>query len=200
MRKFVSLFEIEKGLKVIWDLASPLDVNRLSNNTFMFSLGDKKTCDRIMANQHWIFRGSLLLIDRIYGEECPTDLVMNEAPFWIQIHGLQIRAMNRDIGEVIGSTLGKVLEIRCDTDGGAIGHYICIRALTDVHKPLVRWTNASIEGSLCRLFFHYEKFADFSFYCGCLDHIDKDCKESHLRGKKHYGPWLRAHGQHPVSL
>lgn len=52
------------------------------------------------------------------------DLDLHEAPFWIQVHGLQIRAINREVGSVIGFTLGKVLEIRCDTDGGAIGRIV----------------------------------------------------------------------------
>lgn len=64
----------------------------------------------------------------------------------------------------------------------------------------MRWTNVNIGGSLCRLFFHYKKLADFCFFCGRLDHINKDCKESQLEGKKHYGPWLCGHRQHPIFL
>lgn len=54
MCKFVSLFEIEKGLKIVWELSTPMEITRLGDNTFMFAFADKLTCNRIMANQPWI--------------------------------------------------------------------------------------------------------------------------------------------------
>lgn len=137
------------------------------------------------------------MVDRLSGEECLMDLNMHEVPFWIQVHGLQIRAINKEVGAMIAPTIGNVTEIKYDTEGEAYGRCIRLKAVLDIHKPLVRWTNISIGGSLCRLFFRYEKLADFCFYCGRLDHVDKDCREENIGGKKHFGPWLKAHYQYP---
>lgn len=108
--------------------------------------------------------------------------------------------MNKEVGAIIGSTLGQVLDVRSDPEGGAVGRCIRIRTMVNIHKPLVRWTNANIGGSLCRIFFRYEKLADFCFFCGTLDHVDRECKAMIPNGKKHFGPWLRANGQHSISL
>lgn len=90
--------------------------------------------------------------------------------------------MNKEVGDNIGATLGRVLEVRSDLVGGAVGRCIKIRTLLD--KPLVRWTNVNIGGTLCRVFFRYEKLADFCFGCGRLDHVDRDCKTLQTDGKK----------------
>lgn len=83
MKKFVSLVDIEKGLRFFWEIKDHLEINRLGVNTFLFSFRDKETYERILANQPWNYRGSILMMDRLIGDECPTDLTMHEVPFWI---------------------------------------------------------------------------------------------------------------------
>lgn len=72
--------------------------------------------------------------------------------------------------------------------------------MVNIYKPLVRWTKDSIGGSPCHIFSRYEKLANFCFYCGRMDHLDCDCKEMTLDGKKHYGLWLRANGQYSIGI
>lgn len=108
--------------------------------------------------------------------------------------------MKKEVGEVIGSTIGHVLDVRSDPKGGAVGRCIRIRALVDINRPLVRWTSTNIGGTLCHIFFRYEKLANYCFYCDRLDHVDRECKAMILDGKKHFSPWLRANGQNSISL
>lgn len=90
MRKFVSIFDIEKGLRNIWDMTTSMEINQLGDNLFMFEFKDSKACKRIYNKQLWNFRGSLFLLDRIHGDECPSDFNRLSVPFWIQGHNLQI--------------------------------------------------------------------------------------------------------------
>lgn len=98
-----------------------METSPLGDNLYSFIFQNANTVDWIMDNQPWNFRGSLLLLHRINGNECPTEMAIHTVPFWIQIHGLQLRAMNRAVGEDIGSLIGDVLEINCDEEGQAIG-------------------------------------------------------------------------------
>lgn len=93
-------------MKIIWDMNGAMETTRLGDNIFMFVFGDKQTCDRIVEDQPWNFRGSLLLVDHVNREECLADFEPNLVPFWVQVHGLQIRAMNKEVGAEIGATLG----------------------------------------------------------------------------------------------
>lgn len=61
----------------------------------------------------------------------------------------------------MGVLLGRMLEVRSDAGRAAIGHCIHIRAQVDIFKPLVRWTNANIYRTPCRIMFRYKKLADF---------------------------------------
>lgn len=107
-----------------------METTRLGDNIFMFNFPNKSICDRIIENQPWNFRGSLILVNHVNGEECPTDFEPNLVPFWVQAHGLQIRAMNKEVGAEIGATLGQVMEVRSEPIGGAVERCIRIRTLT----------------------------------------------------------------------
>lgn len=122
----------------------PLEITQIGDNLYIFELVDKKICDRIFNRQPWTYRGSLLLLDRFHGNERPEDINLQTGLVWVQAHGLQLRAMSRDIGEKLGRLLGEVIEVRSDYDGAAMGHCVRIKATLDVNKPLCRWTTVDI--------------------------------------------------------
>lgn len=68
MKRFVSLFEIEKGNRSFWEVKGAMETTRLGDNIFMFVFDDKLTCDRIVDDQPWNYRGSLLMVDHVNGE------------------------------------------------------------------------------------------------------------------------------------
>lgn len=116
----------------------------------MFAFAEASICDRIFENQPWNFRGAIVLLDHIISDECPSTLSIHSVPFWFQVHGLQLWAMNRAIGQEIGALLGKLIEVSCDAEGAALGKCIRVKAYVDVLKPLTHWTNVNIGGSSSR--------------------------------------------------
>lgn len=118
----------------------------------------------------------------------------------VQVHGLQLRAMNRAVGEEVGALFGGATMVECDDEGTTLGKCIRMRVNLDVNKPLLRWSNVNIGGTTTKILFRYEKLADLYFFCGSLDHMGKACKLYHPDGLRYYGPWLRVNGQNPTSL
>lgn len=108
--------------------------------------------------------------------------------------------MKKIIGEEIGALLGNIIEVNCDTEGGAMGRCMRVRVLLDVHNPIIRWTNISVGGVSRKILFRYEKLSDFCYACGRIDHLLKNCTFTHPDGLFYYGPWLREKGQNPTSL
>lgn len=88
------------------------------------------------------------------------------------------------------------LHTRKDKTRGHCGRCIRVRARIDADKPLLRWTSVKIEGTLNRATFRFEKLVDMCYYCGRLDHLEKDCHFILSDGKRYNGPWLRANDQH----
>lgn len=76
MRKHVNLAEMEKGLRVIWGVANAMEVTILGENLFMFPFIEANAYDRVLAKQPWNYQGSILLLDRIRGDEYPSDLAI----------------------------------------------------------------------------------------------------------------------------
>lgn len=156
-------------------------------------------CERILANQLCNLRGAVLLLDRVRGNECPSDFSLHSTFFWIQIHILQLQAMNKDVRMEIGSRLGQVLEVRGDAEGGATGRCIRVKVKLDICKPLIRWLFMHIGRTTCRVIMRCEKLVDFCFFSGRLDHVERDCKELTVDSKRHYGPWLRANRHNSIN-
>lgn len=58
--------------------------------------------------------------------------------FLDQVYNLSICYMNRQQGEQIGSSLGKVREVEVDTDNKGWSSYLRIRVELDLSKSLIR--------------------------------------------------------------
>lgn len=69
--------------------------------------------------------------------------------------------MNRIVGKEIGSLLGKVVKVGSEAGSSAIGRCIRVRTLVNIHNPLLMWTNISMGGVSEKVFFCYERLADF---------------------------------------
>lgn len=81
MRKHVSTFEVDKGLKSIWEANNDLETTLIGNNLFLFAFNKESTCDRVFDKQPWNFCGSLVLLERIIDDECPTNVTLHSVPF-----------------------------------------------------------------------------------------------------------------------
>lgn len=200
MKKYVSIFEVDKGLKSMWGVVNTMETTSLGDNIFLFAFSDESTCERIFDKQPWNFQEAIILLERLHGDEIPTNFALLAVPFWVQFHGLQLRAMNRSVGEAVGALLGKVVDVFCDAEGTVIGHCIRIWVLLDIHKPLLRWTNINIGGSSRKVTFWYEKLVAFCYMCARLDHLERNCTQTHSDGLRYYSSWLRANGQNPSFL
>lgn len=63
MKKHVSLYEVDKGLKHIWEATKELESTRIGDNLYLFTFKSDRSMERVLENQPWNFRGSLVLLD-----------------------------------------------------------------------------------------------------------------------------------------
>lgn len=194
MKRSIGAQELGFALKRIWNLNSYLKVNSVNEGVFVFEFGNNVDCNRLLAKHRWNFNGALLIFCLLEGDERPADLKLVKVPFWIQIHGLQLRHMTTQVGRVIGSRLGEVLEVESSTGGVAWGRCLRVKVLLDVTRPLCRGSTISTGSIKTKVLFRYEKLSDFCYFCGILDHVDKDCPtlfeslDLETMGRRQYGP------------
>jgi hypothetical protein len=84
---------VRATLASAWNFASPLAVETLAPNKFLFAVPLQSHVDRILRQGPWNIQGSLLFL-----QPCSPDLALEEVdlhlcPFWIQVHGLPMQNM-----------------------------------------------------------------------------------------------------------
>ena len=79
------------------------------------------------------------------------------------------------------------------------GSFFRVRVRIDISVPLCRGRILSIEDDEdCWVEFKYERLPNICYWCGCLDHSDKDCERwiasegTLASSEREYGPWIRA--------
>lgn len=139
-------------------------------------------------------------------DEKMAEIVVNEVPFWIQIHGLELQLLTRYVGEVLDSMIGKVKEVDGTDNLTAWGKCLRARVLIDVAKPLIRGSKVVFSGSSYVVVLRYERLSEFCYVCGKLNHLEKDCptifaeEEVSVREKRKYEAWLKADGVKGITI
>ena len=155
--------------------------------------------DRVLLLSPCSFDKYLVILHKLGVGDVASRIHFDKASFWVQIHGLPTMSQTKDAGMHIGSTLGEVEKVDVDGKGFSLGGYLCIRVSLDITKPLCRGRMVRVGGlSAVWVEFKYERLFIFCYWCGKVDHDERDCmiwirsKEVIKADEKQYGPWLRA--------
>ena len=106
--------------------------------------------------------------------------------------------MDRETAEEICITVGKVVKTEGLRESRGDG-FIRVKVTVDITQPLCWGRVVTLEtGTKSWVSFRYERLPNLRYWCGCLDHDDKDCEvwlkndgSSDLRKKK-YDSSIRA--------
>ena len=118
--------------------------------------------------------------------------------------------MTKETGEGIGRMLGEAEEVDIPATVNLFGKYIRVRVKVDTTQPLCRGRLVKFGGpTSVWVLFKYERLLIFCYWCGKLNHDEKDCRiwlQSRGTLQPHdqqYGAWLRAKPdnlQHPQRV
>lgn len=69
-------------------LKNQVEIQNLSKNLFLFRFSSEKDADTVLREGPWSFDRNLLILERVFGEEQPSDLEMHYRIFWVRIYDL----------------------------------------------------------------------------------------------------------------
>lgn len=90
----------------------------------------------------------------------------NSELFWFQLHRLPVRYMNRYYGELIGNTIGRVLDVDVDTNDIGWGSFVLVKVELNLPKPLAHSRTILVLGEDLWIHVKYKKLPKFCFGCG----------------------------------
>jgi hypothetical protein len=155
-----------------WNFASPLAVETLAPNKFLFANPLQSHVDRILQQGPWNIRGSLLLLQPWSPDLALEEVELHLCPFWIQLHGLPTQNMTLRNANRIGKVLGNLLEAENHDVSGLICHqHLRLRVELNTSLPLnpgFHIPRSSKEPLW--ISFKYEQLADYCNFCGLIGH------------------------------
>ena len=155
----------------IWKLKEDLIIKEVEEKVYIFRFGNWVEKERVLFQQPWSFNKALMVIREFDGKYTADSIELSWCPFWVQIHGIPLGMMNENVARAIGSFIRQILVIDKGGDKVVWGHYLRVRILINVMKPLKRGTKVkSSGGEQVLVAFKYERLPDICFVCGRLDH------------------------------
>ena len=150
-------------------------VRNQGNNIVLFVFDNLMEVEKILKSQPWSFDKHLILMQCYLSDVPVTELVFEKVPFWVQVHDLPNSFMTRKVVESLCEVMGEVQK----TDGVVdeeSGSFFCVRVVVDTTLPLCHGRVIMLpNGSKSWVKFKYERLLRICYWCGHLDHDDKDC-------------------------
>ncbi|KAI8024636.1 Uncharacterized protein LOK49_LG02G00834 [Camellia lanceoleosa] len=197
-RRPVNFDAMQSTLSSVWQPTKGMQVRVFGDNLFVFVFGHAVDKRRVLSNGRWTFDKHLLMLGEMDPTVQPSDIRLIMVHFWVHVCNLPLILMNKEVGQIVGNTIGQFLDMDFEDGGIAWGRTMRIRVAIDVRKPL-RWgmkLSLSLTDPIW-VDFKYERLPIFCYFCGLLGHTDRDCdaKLSSAEGSRidvmQYGAWLR---------
>lgn len=184
-----------------WRSRNPVEIQDLNKNLFLFKFSSKKEADLVCKNGPWSFDRNLLILNRISGNEQPSELAMNRASLWVRVYDLPLKLRSEAMAKKLGNILGMFEEMDMK-EVNRMGKFLRIRTSLDLTKPLKRGSKLHFQGKDIWVDYKYERLPNFCFVCGRIGHQMRDCEDMAEQDQEGYseieekdqafGPWLRA--------
>ncbi|XP_035551114.1 uncharacterized protein LOC118349691 [Juglans regia] len=178
-------------MEKVWNVGKPLEFHDIGNTCFVISFVNRRDKVRVLNGCLWLFDNLLFVLKDFDGERQPSQLDFDHTCLWVQMLNLPLSYMNKKMGEVIGISLGEVMEVDVQEDGVAWGRCLRVKAECDLRRPLARGRTIIVEGRSSWVPFQYEKLSRICFNCGRIMHEKDGCKEGEGNSGQ-YGAWLSA--------
>ena len=174
--RILNVEAVARTFNPIWRSKNGFQIQNLGEHRLLFIFDNKADVDRVLQNEPWSFDKHVVIL-QVYNKTLPLrDLVFRESLFWVQVHDIPIAYKNQAMVEELCSVISEVIHMPGGPSLGGQG-FLRVRVRVDVTQPLCRGRIVSLEnGEQSWVAFRYERLPNVCYWCGCLDHADKDCK------------------------
>ena len=173
-RRALNMEAIASTFQPLWRSKNGFKVKNMGNHIVLFIFDNKREVETILENKPWSFDKHLMVLQS-YDKDTPVEeLKFNYTSFWVQVHDIPVRFMNQKVAAGICSQVGTVIK-KPEAEGEG-GSFMRIRVRVDITIPLSQGRRVSLgQGKEIWVSFKYECLPNICYWCGCLNHDDRDC-------------------------
>ncbi|KAL0006196.1 hypothetical protein SO802_013757 [Lithocarpus litseifolius] len=196
--RFLVIEAVVRAYKQLWRSQNGFKIRNLGNHIVLFEFDNVQDVERILQNQPCTFDKHPVVLKRYEEGSQVKDLIFDKAWFWVQVHDIPLSFMTRKVAKSLCDIVREVCRSPESTkDDG--GNFFRVRVNIDISLPLCRGRIITMEnGEISWVCFQYKRLPNMCYWCGCLDHNDKQCKlwiqskGSLSTEKQQFGSFLRA--------
>ena len=168
---------VARTFNPIWRSKNGFQIQNLGEHRLLFLFDNKSDVERVLRNEPWSFDKHVIVL-QYFDKTLPLrDVVFKETVFWVQVHDIPITYMNQATAEALCASIGEVIHVPGNSPLGGRG-FMRVWVRVDVTQPLCRGRVVTLEnGEQSWVAFKYEWLPILCYWCGRLDHTDKDCEE-----------------------
>ncbi|GMP38542.1 hypothetical protein CsSME_00009747 [Camellia sinensis var. sinensis] len=167
---------MKSTLLSVWQPTKGMQVRVIGDNLFFFVFGHVVDKRCVLLNDPWTFDKNLLMLGEMDPNIPPSDIRLTPVQFWVHVCNLPLILMNKEVGQIIGNSVGQFIDMDFQDDGIAWGRTMRIRMAIDVWKPLRPGMKLSLSSAdPLWVDFKYERLPIFFHFYGMLGHSDREC-------------------------
>lgn len=157
-----------------WGLEGIVRGRTIEARRFQFVFPSEEAMETVMRRGPWSYADRMLVLQR--WTPLMDMAILNFIPFWIQIRGIPLQFMNREVIVHIARNMGQYIQMDYNEESGARLEFVRVRINWDVTQPLKFQRNFQFQlGVNTLLKFQYERLRGFCEVCGMLTHDSGAC-------------------------
>nr|POE70762.1 hypothetical protein CFP56_36546 [Quercus suber] len=115
-----------------------MKIQDIGGNILLFKFDDALDLERVLELEPWTYDKSLAVFRRAVNVESAPLLPFDSVTFWVQLHNVPDQCHTQATGEVVGNTIGALVQVADLEDDGEGGEFLRIRVVIDIKKLLPR--------------------------------------------------------------
>ena len=117
-KRVLSVDAVARTFKPLWRTAGEFKIRDIGKHILLFEFEDALDLERVMEFEPWSYDKHLVAFECVLDIESAPFLDFSRATFWVQIHNILERSLKVEVGELIGKSIGRVIQVADPEDDG----------------------------------------------------------------------------------
>ncbi|KAM0925681.1 hypothetical protein ACQ4PT_004036 [Festuca glaucescens] len=118
---------IHKHFSEVWRIRGKMIFKPLKENFFIITFNREGDYKFVKQGGPWIHLGVACLVAPLDDSAQPSEAVLDTVRLWVRFYNVAWKKQTKEYGELIGSKLGKVVEVDVDVEGLELSEYLRVR-------------------------------------------------------------------------